>query len=87
MSKIDLFADSVLKLKSCKESTYAVFCRLNQSVLNLYWLFPELFQSGDSKVHGRMWVPGLAVAGYIAAGAAGYVGADFLENLYQKAKS
>jgi len=39
---------------------------------------------------GLLWqliFPGLAVAGWVAAGAAGYVGADFLENLYQKAKS
>jgi len=39
---------------------------------------------------GLLWqlvFPGLAVAGWVAAGAAGYVGADFLENLYQKAKN
>jgi len=39
---------------------------------------------------GMLWeliFPGLAVAGYVAAGVSGYVGADFLENLYQKAKS
>jgi len=39
---------------------------------------------------GLLWqliFPGLAVAGWVAAGAAGYVGADLLENLYQKAKS
>jgi len=39
---------------------------------------------------GMLWeliFPGLAVAGYVAAALAGYGGADFLENLYQKAKS
>jgi len=39
---------------------------------------------------GMLWelfFPGLAVAGYVAAALAGYGGADFLENLYQRAKS
>jgi len=39
---------------------------------------------------GMLWqliFPTLETSGYIAAGLAGYCGADILENLYQKAKS